>query len=379
MSRHVVIAGGGVGGLEAVLALQALAGDRLHITMLAPERHFVYRPLAVGQPFGGAATVQLELEAVAEDRGFELIRDALDQIDAANHTIRTRGDRVISYDDLILSVGAKSYAAIPGALTFRGPADVARIDTALSDLALLEHPRVIFAVSAGTAWTLPLYELALLTAAWAKESGLEIEILVLTAERHPLAPFGPEVAGQIREMLADRGIGLRCGSVAERYADGALQIPIEGSIPADLVIALPLLTGAAITGLPRDSLGFAPVDDFCRVQGLDDVFAIGDMAARPLKQGGLATQQADVAARVIAASAGAPVLAEPYEPVLRGLLFTGESPAYLRSPQAPAAALPAGGGLTAPWWPAHKIVGAHLAPYLASHAGMLTPVTDSAN
>lgn len=37
--------------LEATLALAALAGERIAITLVAPESDFVYRPLAVAEPF----------------------------------------------------------------------------------------------------------------------------------------------------------------------------------------------------------------------------------------------------------------------------------------------------------------------------------------
>jgi sulfide:quinone oxidoreductase len=92
-----------------------------------------------------------------------------------------------------------------------------------------------------------------------------------------------------------------------------------------------------------------------------------------VKQGGLATQQADVAAACIAAAAGATVLPTPYEPVLRALLFTGGRPRFLRHPAAGHAG-PAEDGATAPWWPPHKVVGAHLSPYLATHTELLEPV-----
>ena len=102
------------------------------------------------------------------------------------------------------------------------------------------------------------------------------------------------------------------------------------------------------------------------------------MTQHPVKQGGLAAQQADVAAASIAAGAGAPARPEPVRPVLRALLFTGEQPLYLRNPPASTMPTPAGDGLQAPWWPAHKIVGGHLAPYLATHAELLVPVPAAA-
>ncbi|MGD0455391.1 MAG: hypothetical protein ABSB69_17530, partial [Solirubrobacteraceae bacterium] len=48
---RVLIAGGGVAALEALLALRALAPEQTEITVLAPNAEFVYRPMAVREPF----------------------------------------------------------------------------------------------------------------------------------------------------------------------------------------------------------------------------------------------------------------------------------------------------------------------------------------
>ena len=91
------------------------------------------------------------------------------------------------------------------------------------------------------------------------------------------------------------------------------------------------------------------------------------MTARVVKQGGLATQQADVAAAAIAADAGVPVDTPAYEPVLRAMLLTGERPRYLRR----AAGQQAPASQDSPWWPPHKIAGRELAPYLTAHPELL--------
>ena len=83
--------------------------------------------------------------------------------------------------------------------------------------------------------------------------------------------------------------------------------------PGRRVIALPSAAHAG-AGLPGDERGFVPVDEHGRVPGLDGVWAAGDCVAYPIKQGGIAAQQADAAADSIAARAGAPVDPQPFRP-----------------------------------------------------------------
>ena len=129
------------------------------------------------------------------------------------------------------------------------------------------------------------------------------------------------------------------------------------------MIALPAMDGPALPGLPQDEGGFIPIDEHARVTGVDDVYAAGDGTNFPIKQGGLGTQQADAAAAHIAERLGAAIAVEPFHPVLRGKLITGEESLHLRSDVA------GGGGadeasLDCLWWPPDKISGRYLAPFL---------------
>ena len=130
-------------------------------------------------------------------------------------------------------------------------------------------------------------------------------------------------------------------------------------------MSLPSLAGPQLEGLPADPDGFIPVDLHGLVQGEEDVYAAGDATNSPIKQGGVASQQADAAAEAIAARAGAAVDPQPFRPVLRGLLLTGSTPRYM------SAEVSGGRGEDwrvqdhALWWPPSKIAGKRLAPYLA--------------
>ena len=98
---------------------------------------------------------------------------------------------------------------------------------------------------------------------------------------------------------------MHAGVLPESVEDGALWLADGASLDADLVVALPQPAGPAIPGLPSDAHGFLPVDRYGHVLGAPGVWAAGDATARPLKQGGLAAQQAEVAARSLAAKLGA--------------------------------------------------------------------------
>jgi sulfide:quinone oxidoreductase len=360
---RVLVAGGGVAGLETVLALQALAGDRLQIELLAPGRHFTYRPLAVAEPFHSGSVQRIPLAAIADDRGVRLHRDALARVLSDESAIETQDGTRLDYDALVLALGARPVEGVPGALTFRGPQDAGRVAEIVERLRHGTLRRIAFAVPSGTSWALPLYELALQTAAAVRRAARPAELVLLTPEPAPLAVFGDAAAAGVGDVLEERGIRVSTGTMVEEYDGTRLRLRGGGSLEADTVIALPRLVGPRVPGVPSDPAGFVPVDELTRVIGLDGIHAVGDIAAHWHKQGGLAAQQADLAATMIAAAAGAPVRPLPYRPILRGLLLTGGEVRYLRND--PHRGSEASGEPL--WWPPVKVMGRHLAPYLAAH------------
>jgi sulfide:quinone oxidoreductase len=78
------------------------------------------------------------------------------------------------------------------------------------------------------------------------------------------------------------------------------------------------------------------------------VYAVGDATTQPIKQGGLAAQQADAVAAGIARQAGAEVDELPFKPTLRGILLGGALPSYLRSEAAVGLSVASEHPL---WWP----------------------------
>jgi sulfide:quinone oxidoreductase len=374
----VLIAGGGVAGLEALLALRALAGDLVDLELLAPEPAFWYRALAVAEPFDAGRVHHFELAWIAESAAASFTLGQLDTVDDDARILRTGQGAEIGYDMLVIACGAVPRPWLPGALTFRGPADSDAFRRLLAEADNGSVRSVAFTLPPGGIWPLPLYELALLTATRLAGRDKHVEIALVTPEPAPLSLFGEAASCAVRDLLREHGISLHTGRYPARYEAGILELVPDTTLAAERVVALPRLEGPRIPGIPQDADGFIATDLSGRVHGLASVYAAGDITQFPIKQGGIAAQQADAVAEVIAAQAGAVVQPHRFQPVLRGLLLTGGAPCYLRSE-------PDGGqGDTSTvsdeplWWPPGKIVGRYLAPFLASHGGFeIQPPADT--
>ncbi len=359
---HVVIAGGGVAGLEALLALRALLGDRVEVTLVSPQDSFVDRPVTVAEPFGLGSAARHSLPEIAADTGAEFIRGKVVAVDAEAHRVSLDEGREIAFDTLILAPGARSTSPLPDAITFGVEGSGHALADLLRRMRAGEVRSAAFVAPSMTGWLLPLYELALMTAGdLARHNVNGVHLSLVTSETRPLALFGDRGSAAVAGLLEAAGIEFIGAASGTHEA----MVGVSGGDPAaDFLVTLPVLNGPAISGVPAtNGQGFIPVDEYGRVRGLTDVYAAGDSTDFPVKQGGLAAQQADSVAEHIAASYGADVDPQPFEPVLRGMLFTGGEPLYVRSgvpgadPDVPGAWYPL-------WWPPTKVAGRHLSPFL---------------
>jgi sulfide:quinone oxidoreductase len=368
--KHVLIAGGGVAALEAALTLRAVADDSVDVELLAPEPRFWYRPLAVAEPFGLGEMRHFDLGDVASAMGASFTSGQLASVDTTRCLAYTEPGGAIEYAALLVATGAIPMPAVPGAVTFRGPADTDRIDGLLAEIETGAARHLAFVVPAGATWSLPAYELALMTSAWAADRDLaDVALSIVTPESRPLQLFGREASDAVAALLERRAIAFHAGAHAIQAREGELLLVGGDIVVADRVVALPRLEGPRIAGIPQTVDGFIPVDVHGRVTGIDDVYAAGDVTTFAVKQGGIAAQQAEAAAEAIAADAGVELEPRPFRPVLRGLLLTGAEPRFLHSELEGDTSWASSDPL---WWPPAKIVGRYLSPFLAGFSGSPT-------
>jgi sulfide:quinone oxidoreductase len=373
---HVLIVGGGVAGLETLLALRKLAPDRLDVTLLAPKLTFVNKSMSVDGPFKPKRARGIRFERMLADLDVRWIRGRLDRVEHEQRLAITKHGERVSYDILVVALGARPDHWIPRSLfhrdgshplVFRDGRDSPDYRMLLERLHDGRVRKLAFVRPAGPSWPLPLYDLALLTAAeCASHAGCEPELSLVTPEEEPLGLFGHRASASVRRLLDESGITLHTASYGEYGPPGWLQIhPGDGGIEVDRVVTEPRLVGPHLRGVPCDRDGFIHVDGHGRVAGLEDVYAAGDATGFPVKQGGLAAQQADAVAETIAANVGVEIDPQPFRPMLRGVLLTGGRPRFLRADISGRAGDDSIVSRRPLWSPPNKLAGRYLAPYLS--------------
>ncbi len=330
---HVVVAGGSIAALETLGGLSRLAGDRVALTLVAPEDTFTYRPLALTPRSQPAAASPPSLGALAAVTGAHHVRDRISWVDPTSRTVHTTTGARLDYDALVVAIGARASAGYEHAVTLK-PSAAAAVEGLLADVRAGRARRAAFVVTEREGWLIALYETVLATAHAAEEAGQDCELTVLTPERAPLSVFGHRATRRILDLLEQLGVRV--------LSDVRVEVPAPGRVSADRpdrssweidgldrVVATARLRGPYLRGLAIGDGGFIPIDPYCRVPGRHWIFAAGDATTFPVKHGGVAAQQADVVARGIAARAGVPDVRRPFRPRLQARLMTGSGPLYL--------------------------------------------------
>jgi sulfide:quinone oxidoreductase len=383
-NHRIVIAGAGIAGLEALLALRVLAGPRAQITLVTDAAREEDRPMSVVEPFDRGLAARRDIIAIAADQRADLHFDRLVGVDVDRRVARFAGhDR--PYDTLIVATGAHPEVQFTQAVTFRGPSDVAAMRAVRDDLLSGAASSAAFVIPSTSAWPLPLYELALMTGADLRAHGRDAELTIVTPEAAPMELFGPAAAEALRPLLAQRGVAVRPNTRVVQVGEGVVTDDTGAQMRADRVVTVPIARGRPPAGLASDRRGFLRCDAHGRVVDAPGVYAAGDVTAFPLKQGGLAAQQADAVAEAIAADLGAAIEPQPFVPVIRGMLLIGGQALYLRaqigSDEGVVKEVRVRGDASARplWWPPAKVAARYLGPYLATARPPrlgLEPLTD---
>lgn len=363
----VVIAGGGIAALEAALALRCLAGELVSTTIVAPNPEFVYKPLLVHESFAPAPTTSYSLAEIARRAGAELILDSFKWLDPRGRVVHTQRGAKLAYDAVLLAIGARTHPLFRDVLTLDDGHIRRHLDEFVTRLDSGSLNTVAFVVPSLPIWSLPAYELALMTANRARARGHDVGVLLITPEDSPLAALGVNASAEVSQLLTEAGVTTITSATCQIREPGRIDLyPLRSSILIDQIVALPELYAPSLPGVPTSAeRGFVTIDSHGAAHGLNCVYAAGDLTDTPVKHGGLSADQADVAAQAIAALAGAPLEPRPLRPALHVMLLGADRPLFIRSQMLGEHGIDLEISREPLWEPPQKLHSEYLGPVLA--------------
>ncbi len=325
---RVVVLGGGFGGLEAAFDLRRLAGDRVQITLVSDQDHFLFKPNSIYVPFGlDPARLRVPLARPAARRGIELVRGRAHEIDPDARQVAVDGRRV-PYDFLVVATGSGMRAEeVPGlaehAISTWTPEDMLALRAAFQGLASASgrggRRRVLFLVPPNNKCAGPLYEIVLMLETWLRRKRARgaVEIVWATYEDTYIQAFGPRLHEVVETEFERRGIEGHHGHTVERVEPDVVECTNGARLGYDLLVASPpYVASTAFAGLPADDRGFLATElGSRRLLRHPEIFAVGDAGDFPVKQAFLAFLQADAAAAHVAAEIAGTEPRTVFEPV----------------------------------------------------------------
>ncbi|MGC9219862.1 MAG: FAD-dependent oxidoreductase [Solirubrobacteraceae bacterium] len=365
---QTVIIGAGVAGLEAALTLRDLAPEYMQITLVEPREEFHFRPMAVSEPFSGVPMTAYSIAEILVGGNITIVADSFRRLDPERRVLHTEGGQKLTYDALLLSLGARSHPRYRDVVTV----DATRIGDQLTGfVSELDEGRlrsVAFVVPSLPIWSLPAYELALMTAARAAQHGQRLDVALVTPENVPLAGLGVGPSKAVSGLLKDGGVTMITSARPQVRDPRTIELhPSCRALSVDRIVALPELFAPSLPGVPANAdRGFISIDAYGAVRGLRRVYAAGDITDTAVKNGGLAAAQGVAAAEAMAMLAGAEVTRSVPTPLLGVMLVGGPRTLYISSRMSGVHGVEVVASEEALWEPSGKPHAAHLGARLSA-------------
>jgi sulfide:quinone oxidoreductase len=311
---HAVIVGDGPAATEVAVVVREHVGAPVRLTFVAPAPVDAPQPLQIAAPFTPARRPCRDFADLAASLGAELRHGVVAEVDADHHRVRLADGATVEYDVLVLAPGAQARPVLGSAgLTLYGDAGPAAVQRVIAEIGPEDLRSLAFIIPPGVTRALSLYELAVQVGAASRKRRSAVRLRLFTPERAPLERFGAHVAITLTRLLSTSGVEVVTEAAVFEGIDGRLRLgAADRFLAEDRVVALPVLEGSALRGVPANAGGFFPIDEHGRVIGLDDVFAAGDATSTPVKHIDVTCAQAGAVADMIAARAGAPVTPMPW-------------------------------------------------------------------
>jgi sulfide:quinone oxidoreductase len=293
VGKHILILGGGFGGLTAAHALRKGLGSEHKITLVdrQPSFRMGLTKLWILNNTVHDGEISGNREALAK-HGVDFLEGEVTAIDASSRTVRVRKQQV-RYDYLIIALGSDYSPQSTQGFTKNAK-------NLYNESGCAEIRDILETVKTGTLTVLVCglpfkcppapYEASMIIDDVLRKKGVRdrVKLQVVTPEPYPLTTLGIDAGNMVIRLLDEREIEHHMSQkVIEIQRNGVVTESRE--IAHDLVFAIPVHVAPAVlkeAGL-LDASGWIPVDPATMATAHHDVYAVGDCAGTRIPKGTL--------------------------------------------------------------------------------------------
>ncbi|MEM7675394.1 MAG: NAD(P)/FAD-dependent oxidoreductase [Myxococcota bacterium] len=297
---HVVVIGGGFGGLETA---KALRNAPVRVTLIDRSNHHLFQPLLyqVALASLSPAEIAVPIRAILRDiDNCHVIMGAVERVDTDARTVYLADGDTFAYDYLIVAAGARTHyfghddwaqrtfglKTVEDALDIRRKVLTAFEVAERTESAQERRKRLTFVVigagPTGVEVSGAIAELGgrVLAQDYRNIAPDDTRVLLLEGGDRVLAAFDPKLSAAAERQLKELGVEVRTNTMVNSIDDDGVHIDGEVIASENIVWAAGVAANplAETLGVPLDRGGRIKVKSDCTVDGHEEIYAIGDIA-----------------------------------------------------------------------------------------------------
>ena len=317
MQKKIVVLGGGFAGIEAAIKLQKYG---YHTTLVSNRDYLFIYPISIWIPVNKKSfdDVTIPLEKLSNKHGFNLIIDEVKRISTKDDKVELH-KHTIDYDYLIVAMGMSKLQSKglefthsicgnpPGSVTIKNELEEL-IKRGFGKIAIgfggNPNDPTATAVRGG-----PAFELLFNFSHYLKKRKVRdnFEITFFAPMEEPGKKMGDNAFTKLSAYFKRYNIKAKTGIKIKEFTKNSVVFANGSMLESDLILFIPGGSGHTVissSDLPITEAGFIKINDNCKVDSLENVYAIGDISAIEgppwaAKQGHVAEVMADVASHNI--------------------------------------------------------------------------------
>ena len=289
--KKVLVLGGGFAGIESAIFLRKEGFD---ITLISDRDYFYIYPTSIWIPTGESTfeEVCVNLQEIANTHGFSLVIDSVTEIRAKENVVKTKQSIFDKWDYLVIAIGSgkmkhegsQHFLSICGApqesLKIKERIDaLIRKGSGKIAIGFGGNPKDASSVRGG-----PAFEVIFNLHNHLKKLGIRdnFELTFFAPMEKPGQRMGEKALQMMDSLFSRLNIHKHFGKKIKRFEEDGIVFEDESKLQSDFTMFIPAGDGHTVfakSDLPLNEAGFIKINDYCEVEGFENIYAAGDSVA----------------------------------------------------------------------------------------------------